>query len=87
MDERAWRSAVRVAATQGLAGLNPWEEPSPTLRAALADHLRRHRGIAAADPLLFDSSRSAIAALCSAFVAAHGRSRSTRRTPATGGRC
>ncbi|MCT1514003.1 aminotransferase-like domain-containing protein [Dietzia cercidiphylli] len=72
VDERAWRSAVRVAATQGLAGLNPWEEPSPTLRAALADHLRRHRGIAAADPLLFDSSRSAIAALCSAFVAAHG---------------
>ncbi|MFN3600091.1 MAG: PLP-dependent aminotransferase family protein [Dietzia sp.] len=71
--ERAWRSAVRAAAAQGLAGLNPWEEPSPTLRAALADHLRRHRGIAAADPLLFDSSRSAIAALCSAFVAAHGR--------------
>ncbi|AWH96875.1 PLP-dependent aminotransferase family protein [Dietzia psychralcaliphila] len=73
VDQRAWRSAVRAAAAQGLAGLNPWEEPSPTLRAELADHLRRHRGIAAADPLLFDSSRSAIAALCSAFVAAHGR--------------
>jgi GntR family transcriptional regulator/MocR family aminotransferase len=73
VDERAWRAAVRAAAAQGLAVLNPWEEPSPTLRAALAAHLRRHRGIAAADPLLFDSSRSAIAALCSAFVTAHGR--------------
>ncbi|AVZ40743.1 MULTISPECIES: PLP-dependent aminotransferase family protein [unclassified Dietzia] len=72
VDERAWRSAVRAAAARGLAGLNPWEEPSPTLRSALAGHLRRHRGIAAADPVLFDSSRSAIAALCSAFVAAHG---------------
>lgn len=70
VDERAWRSAVRSAAAQGLAGLNPWEEPSPTLRAALAGHLRRHRGIGGADPLLFDSSRSAIAALCAAFVAA-----------------
>ncbi|WP_256820177.1 PLP-dependent aminotransferase family protein [Dietzia sp. Die43] len=69
VDERAWRSAVRAAAAQGLAGLNPWEEPSPALRVALADHLRRHRGIAAGDPVLFDSSRSAIAALCAAFVA------------------
>ena len=70
VDGRAWRSAVRAAAAQGLAGLNPWEEPSPAVRAALAGHLRRHRGIAGADPLLFDSSRSAIAALCAAFVAA-----------------
>ena len=69
VDGRAWRSAVRAAAAQGLAGLNPWEEPSPAVRAALAGHLRRHRGIAGADPLLFDSSRSAIAALCTAFVA------------------
>ena len=68
VDGRAWRSAVRAAAAQGLAGLNPWEEPSPAVRAALAGHLRRHRGIAGADPLLFDSSRSAIAALCAAFV-------------------
>ena len=68
VDDRAWRSAVRSAAAQGLAGLNPWEEPSPTLRAALAGHLRRHRGIGGADPMLFDSSRSAIAALCAAFV-------------------
>ena len=60
---------MRAAAAQGLAGLNPWEEPSPALRVAVADHLRRHRGIAAGDPLLFDSSRSAIAALCAAFVA------------------
>lgn len=73
VDERAWRSAVRAAAAEGLAGLNPWEEPSPTLRAALADHLRRHRGIVGADPLLFDSSRSAVAALCAAFVADHGK--------------
>ena len=70
VDDRAWRAAVRAAAAQGLAGLNPWEEPSPTLRAALVGHLRRHRGIGEADPLLFDSSRSAIAALCAAFVAA-----------------
>ncbi|MCY1658838.1 PLP-dependent aminotransferase family protein [Dietzia sp. SL131] len=69
VDDRAWRSAVRAAAAQGLAGLNPWEEPSPALRVAVADHLRRHRGIAAGDPVLFDSSRSAIAALCAAFVA------------------
>ena len=69
VDGRAWRSAVRAAAAQGLAGLNPWEEPSPTVRAALSVHLRRHRGIAGADPLLFDSSRSAVAALCAAFVA------------------
>lgn len=69
VEDRAWRSAVRAAAAQGLAGLNPWEEPSPTLRAALAGHLRRHRGIGGADPLLFDSSRSAIAALCAAVVA------------------
>ena len=69
VDERSWRSAVRHAAAQGLAGVNPWEEPSPSLRAALAEHLRRHRGIAAGDPVLFDSSRSAIAALCAAFVA------------------
>src|SRR5699024_3033287 len=62
VDERAWRAAVRAAAAEGLAGLNPWEEPSPTLRSALGAHLRRHRGIAEADPLLFDSSRSAIAA-------------------------
>lgn len=72
VDERAWRAAMRSAAAQGLSGLNPWEEPSPALRAALAAHLRRHRGIADADPLLFDSSRSAIAALCAAFVAEHG---------------
>lgn len=69
VEGRAWRAAVRAAAAEGLAGLNPWEEPSPTLRAALTGHLRRHRGIAGADPLLFDSSRSAIAALCAAFVA------------------
>lgn len=69
VDDRAWRSAVRHAAAQGLAGVNPWEEPSPSLRVALAGHLRRHRGIAVADPVLFDSSRSAIAALCAAFVA------------------
>ncbi|MCF8586995.1 aminotransferase-like domain-containing protein [Gordonia liuliyuniae] len=69
VDARAWRSAVRTAAVGGLAGLNPWEEPSPTLRAALAGHLRRHRGIADADPMLFDSSRSAVAALCAAFAA------------------
>ena len=30
VDDRAWRAAVRAAAAQGLAGLNPWEEPSPT---------------------------------------------------------
>ncbi|GAA4680408.1 PLP-dependent aminotransferase family protein [Gordonia humi] len=69
VDRRAWRSAVRSAVTAGLAGLNPWEEPSPILRAALSEHLRRHRGIAAADPLLFDSSRSAVAALCAVFDA------------------
>ena len=63
---------MRAAAAEGLAGLNPWEEPSPTLRSALGAHLRRHRGIAEADPLLFDSSRSAIAALCAAFVAGNG---------------
>ena len=83
VDGRAWRSAVRAAAAQGLAGLNPWEEPSPTVRAALSVHLRRHRGIAGADPLLFDSSRSAIAALCAAFVAvregAAGREGATGR--------
>ncbi len=67
LDDRAWRSAVRAAAGS-MAGINPWEEPSPRLRAALAGHLRRHRGIADADPLLFDSSRSAIAALCAAFA-------------------
>ncbi|NLG45264.1 MAG: PLP-dependent aminotransferase family protein [Gordonia sp.] len=72
VDERAWRSAVRKAAAEGLAGLNPWEEPSPRLRTELAGHLRRHRGIGAADPVLFDSSRSAIAALCAAFVAQRG---------------
>ncbi|MGN0100790.1 MAG: GntR family transcriptional regulator, partial [Dietzia sp.] len=70
VDQRAWRAAMRAAGTQGLAGLNPWEEPSPALRHALAGHLRRRRGVAAADPLLFDSSRSAIAALCAAFTAA-----------------
>ena len=80
VDDRAWRAAVRAAAAQGLAGLNPWEEPSPTLRAALAGHLRRHRGIGGADPLLFDSSRSAIAALCAAFVAA--RRASGEKAPA-----
>ena len=69
VDRRAWRSAVRAAASDGMAGLNPWEEPSPRLRAELSGHLRRHRGIADADPLLFDSSRSAIAALCAAFAA------------------
>ncbi|WOC13068.1 aminotransferase-like domain-containing protein [Gordonia sp. MP11Mi] len=69
VDGRAWRSAVRAAAAEGLAGLNPWEEPSSTLRAALSGHLRRHRGIADADPILFDSSRSAIAALCAAIAA------------------
>lgn len=72
VDGRAWRAAMRSAAAEGLAGLNPWEEPSPTLRAELTGHLRRHRGIAAADPVLFDSSRSAVAALCAAFVAEHG---------------
>ncbi|MGO3326374.1 aminotransferase-like domain-containing protein [Gordonia sp. (in: high G+C Gram-positive bacteria)] len=66
---RAWRSAMRAAAAAGLSGLNPWEEPSPTLRAALSGHLRRHRGIAEADPILFDSSRSVVAALCAAFAA------------------
>ncbi|MFM9377462.1 PLP-dependent aminotransferase family protein [Gordonia sp. VNK21] len=69
VDGRAWRSAVRAAAARPLAGLNPWEEPSPVLRSALSTHLRRHRGIPAADPLLFDSSRSAVAALCAAFAA------------------
>ncbi|BDD83265.1 GntR family transcriptional regulator [Tsukamurella pulmonis] len=69
IDERAWRRAVRAAAG-GMAGVNPWEEPSPVLIAALAGHLRRHRGIADAQPLLFDSSRSAIAALYAAFVEA-----------------
>ncbi|CAM3605597.1 aminotransferase-like domain-containing protein [Tsukamurella ocularis] len=69
IDERAWRRAVRAAAG-GMAGVNPWEEPSPTLVAALSGHLRRHRGIAAARPLLFDSSRSAIAALYAAFAEA-----------------
>ncbi len=69
VDDRAWRAAVRGAAAEGLAGVNPWEEPSPALRAALRGHLRRHRGIGGADPLLFDSSRSAIAALCAAVVA------------------
>ncbi|MGB3887093.1 PLP-dependent aminotransferase family protein, partial [Gordonia sp. (in: high G+C Gram-positive bacteria)] len=72
VDERAWRSAVRKAAAEGLAGLNPWEEPSPRLRTELSGHLRRHRGMGAADPMLFDSSRSAIAALCAAFVAEVG---------------
>lgn len=75
VDERAWRSAVRKAAAEGLAGLNPWEEPSPRLRTELSGHLRRHRGIGAADPMLFDSSRSAIAALCAAFVAQCGDER------------
>ncbi|QHN31851.1 GntR family transcriptional regulator [Gordonia amarae] len=69
VDGRAWRSAVRAAVSDGMAGLNPWEEPSPRLRSELSGHLRRHRGIADADPLLFDSSRSAIAALCAAFAA------------------
>ncbi|KXO90522.1 PLP-dependent aminotransferase family protein [Tsukamurella pseudospumae] len=74
IDERAWRRAVRAAAG-GMAGVNPWEEPSPTLVAALSGHLRRHRGIADAQPLLFDSSRSAVAALYAAFVdASPGRS-------------
>lgn len=59
VDGRAWRSAMRAAAAAGLSGLNPWEEPSPALRAALSGHLRRHRGISEADPILFDSSRSA----------------------------
>lgn len=75
VDERAWRSAVRKAAAEGLAGLNPWEEPSPRLRTELSDHLRRHRGIGGADPVLFDSSRSAIAALCAAFVSQRGDGR------------
>lgn len=83
VDERAWRAAMRAAAAEGLAGLNPWEEPSPTLRAALAGHLRRHRGIVAADPLLFDSSRSAIAALCAAFVADAGTDAGTGTAPIT----
>ncbi|MCF8607788.1 PLP-dependent aminotransferase family protein [Gordonia sp. HY442] len=69
VDGRAWRSAMRAAAAAGLSGLNPWEEPSPALRAALSGHLRRHRGISEADPILFDSSRSAVAALCAAFAA------------------
>ncbi|GEE04057.1 GntR family transcriptional regulator [Gordonia spumicola] len=71
VDEREWRRAVRAVAAAGMAGLNPWDEPSPVLRAALAGHLRRHRGIAAADPLLFDSSRSAVGALCAVFAARH----------------
>lgn len=77
VDERAWRWAVRTAAGRGLAGLNPWEEPSPVLRAPLRAHLRRHRGLVDADPLLFDSSRSAIAALCAAFAAGRPDARST----------
>ncbi|WP_248492386.1 PLP-dependent aminotransferase family protein [Tsukamurella sp. PLM1] len=60
--------------------MNPWEEPSPMLRAALAGHLRRHRGIADADPLLFDSSRSAIAALCAAVVATRDGDRGDARS-------
>ncbi|MBM7368253.1 aminotransferase-like domain-containing protein [Gordonia hydrophobica] len=75
IDERAWRRAVRTATSGGMSGLNPWEEPSPRLRAELSGHLRRHRGIADADPLLFDSSRSAIAALCAAFAAAQRNDR------------
>ncbi|MFD4368043.1 PLP-dependent aminotransferase family protein [Rhodococcus sp. NPDC058521] len=70
VDGRAWRRAVRTAAGEGMAGLNPWEEPSPRLRSELSGHLRRHRGIADGGPVLFDSSRSAIAALCAAFAAA-----------------
>lgn len=68
VDEKSWRRAVRAAAGASLIGVNPWEEPSANLRRELAGHLRRHRGLQAADPLLFDSSRSAVAALCSAFV-------------------
>ncbi|WP_336789289.1 PLP-dependent aminotransferase family protein [Gordonia malaquae] len=77
VDDQAWRRAVRAAASAGLSGLNPWDEPSPALQAALAVHLRRHRGLSAAEPLLFDSSRSSIAALCWAF----STSRSDGRTP------
>src|SRR5699024_2392203 len=43
------------------------------VRAAAAEGLAGlNRGIAEADPLLFDSSRAAIAALCAAFVAGNG---------------
>lgn len=70
VDEKSWRRAVRAAAGASLIGVNPWEEPSSNLRRELQGHLRRHRGLQAADPLLFDSSRSAVAALCSAFVEA-----------------
>lgn len=69
VDERAWRRAVRSAAGTSLAGVNPWEKPSENLRYALVRHLRRHRGLSVRDPLLFDSSRSAVAALCAAFCA------------------
>lgn len=80
VDPRAWRRAVRAATAEGMTGVNPWEEPSPMLRAALAGHLRRHRGIADADPLLFDSSRSAIAALCAAVVATRDGDRGDARS-------
>lgn len=72
VDEKAWRRAVRAAAGASLVGVNPWEEPSANLRRELRGHLRRHRGLQAADPLLFDSSRSAVAALCAAFCAEAG---------------
>ena len=72
VDEKAWRRAVRAAAGASLVGVNPWEEPSANLRRELRGHLRRHRGLQAADPLLFDSSRSAVAALCAAFCAEGG---------------
>ncbi|WP_333618737.1 aminotransferase-like domain-containing protein [Dietzia sp.] len=73
VDEKEWRRAVRAAAGASLLGVNPWEEPSANLRRELRGHLRRHRGLSARDPLLFDSSRSAVAALCAAFCAEAGR--------------
>ena len=67
VNHKAWRRAVRAAAGESLIGVNPWEEPSANLGRELRGHLRRHRGLQTSDPLLFDSSRSAVAALCAAF--------------------
>ena len=69
LDSRAWTRAMRRAAARGLSGTNPWERPSEALRHALSEHLRRHRGLVTGtaetpSPLPFDSSRSAIAAVC-----------------------
>ena len=64
VDAGQWSRAMRRAAARGLTGTNPWEQPSDALTRALRRHLRRHRGLSAEDPIPFDSSRSAIAAVC-----------------------